>query len=104
VGPRDGLNVVKKRKVPCAHRESNPDSLVVQPVAYSPYRLSYPGSLANAISHHYHHRLPRRRRRHHLHLQRVSHEICSSFETDQSVFIEVAHFFSILLFHKIKLV
>jgi len=37
---RAGL-VTWKRKSSCPCRESNPDSSVVQPAAYTPYRLSY---------------------------------------------------------------
>jgi hypothetical protein len=32
VGPRAGLNIEATRKILCPRRESNPDSLVVQPV------------------------------------------------------------------------
>jgi hypothetical protein len=44
VGPRAGLDAVEKRETSCPCRESNPDSLVVQSVFRSLYRLSYPGS------------------------------------------------------------
>jgi hypothetical protein len=33
VGPRDGLDTVSKRKIPTPCRESNPDNLIVPPVA-----------------------------------------------------------------------
>jgi hypothetical protein len=34
--------MVSKKRIPSFHRESNPDHPIVQPVAQSPYRLSYP--------------------------------------------------------------
>jgi hypothetical protein len=42
VGPRVGVDSKLKRKLSCSFHESNPCSLVVQPIAYSLYRLSYP--------------------------------------------------------------
>jgi hypothetical protein len=45
VGPRAGLDVVEKRNISCPYRESNPDLLVIQPVAWSLHQLSYPSSL-----------------------------------------------------------
>jgi hypothetical protein len=33
VGPRAGLDVMEKRKIPCPCLELNPDSSVIQPVA-----------------------------------------------------------------------
>jgi hypothetical protein len=33
VGPRAGLDVVMERKIPSPRRESNPRTLIVQPVA-----------------------------------------------------------------------
>jgi hypothetical protein len=41
VDPRAGLGAVEKREISCLCLESNRDSLVVQPVAYSLYRPSY---------------------------------------------------------------
>jgi hypothetical protein len=38
------LDVVVKREIPSPCRESNPNTLIVQPVAQSLYRLSYHGS------------------------------------------------------------
>jgi hypothetical protein len=38
---------VMKRKIPRPRRESNPRTPIVQPVAYSLYRLSYPGSVTH---------------------------------------------------------
>jgi hypothetical protein len=34
MGPRDGLDVMEKRKISCPYQESNPDSPVVQLHAY----------------------------------------------------------------------
>jgi hypothetical protein len=42
LGPREGLNIMERRKNPCW--ESNPDPKVIQLVAQSLYRLSYPCS------------------------------------------------------------
>jgi hypothetical protein len=39
VGPRAGLDTVVKRKTPSRRRESNPDHPIIQPVAWSLYRL-----------------------------------------------------------------
>jgi hypothetical protein len=33
MGPRAGLDMVLKRKIPSPHGESNPDHLIVQPIA-----------------------------------------------------------------------
>jgi hypothetical protein len=43
VGPRAGLDVMKKRIFSCPYRESNPDSSVVQHVAWPLYVPSYVG-------------------------------------------------------------
>jgi hypothetical protein len=43
VGPSASLDAVVKR-FPSSRRESNPRTPIVQPVAYSQYRLSYHGS------------------------------------------------------------
>jgi hypothetical protein len=39
-----GLDVMEERKTSCLYQESNSGSSVVQHIAWSPYRLSYPGS------------------------------------------------------------
>jgi hypothetical protein len=39
VGCRAGLDAVTKRKIPSPRRESNPRTPIVQPVAWSLYRL-----------------------------------------------------------------
>jgi hypothetical protein len=44
VAPGAGLGVTQMGIISCPWRESNPDSSVVQPVASSLYRLSYPCS------------------------------------------------------------
>jgi hypothetical protein len=41
VGPKGGLDFLKKRKISCPCLELNPDSSPVQPVASSLYRLIY---------------------------------------------------------------
>jgi hypothetical protein len=46
VGPRAILEAVVKRKIPSPRRESNPRTLIIQPVAQSLYRLRYHGSLS----------------------------------------------------------
>jgi hypothetical protein len=42
--PRARLDAVVKRKISFRFREQNPDPLVAQPVPYSLYQLTYPGS------------------------------------------------------------
>jgi hypothetical protein len=48
MGPRAGLGAVEKRKIPSPRRQSNPDHTIVQPIAESPYGLSYTGDLEKA--------------------------------------------------------
>jgi hypothetical protein len=49
--PRDILDAVEKRNFSFFSRESNTDSLVVQPVEESLYRMSYPGYRYYSESH-----------------------------------------------------
>jgi hypothetical protein len=44
VGPKAHLDAVEKKKITFPCLKSNLDSSVIQPIAYSLYRLSYPGS------------------------------------------------------------
>jgi hypothetical protein len=41
VGPRAVLDALVKRKIPSPHQDSNPRTPILQPIAWSLYRLSY---------------------------------------------------------------
>jgi hypothetical protein len=45
VGAKTRLDVTEKKKISCLYRKWNRDSSVVQPIAQSLYRQSYPGSM-----------------------------------------------------------
>jgi hypothetical protein len=48
--PRADIDVVWKKKISLPCRESNPDSSVAQPVAWSLYRLNYTGNGIGVLS------------------------------------------------------
>jgi hypothetical protein len=43
VGPGTSLDAVEKRIISCSFRESDPNSVVVQPIVWFVYLLRYPG-------------------------------------------------------------
>jgi hypothetical protein len=47
VGPKASMDNIGKRKISYLCRESNSESSVVQPMAWSPYRLDYEVSVFN---------------------------------------------------------
>jgi hypothetical protein len=52
VGPRAVLDALMKRKIPSPRQELNLRTPIVQPVAQSPYRLSYHGFSVSIVKVH----------------------------------------------------